>query len=69
MREIASFAAYAVFIAAGAVALWSIARDLRRAWRASQAPCSCRICGGPVSPIDDGTCDDCWLMERPHGGL
>lgn len=36
MRELASFAAYAVFIAGGALALWSLRRDLRAAWRMLQ---------------------------------
>lgn len=32
-RELASFAAYAVFVAGGAFALWSLRRDLREWWR------------------------------------
>lgn len=33
MRELASFAAYAVFALGGGLAIWSLRRDLREWWR------------------------------------
>lgn len=62
MREIISFAAYALFAGAGAVAIWSLRRDLATLWRWLNEPrptTPCTGCGRPTEHAD-GLCEWCW---------